>query len=149
MRTFNAKPGEIERRWYVVDIKQRPLGRTASEIARILQGKNKPVYTPHVDVGDYVVVINAAEVALTGNKLDKKMYHHHSGWVGGLDSKSAREMLQTKPEEVVRLAVKGMLPKSRLGTAMLDKLKVHAGPCPEHGYKAQKAEPLNLFEETK
>jgi len=149
MRTFIAKPGEIERRWYVIDVKERPLGRTASEIARILQGKNKPTYTPNVDVGDYVVVINAAEVTLTGNKLDGKQYHRHSGWVGGLDSKSAREMIDSKPEEVIRLAVKGMLPRSRLGKTMLSKLKIHAGPCPEHGYKAQKAEPLNLFEETK
>jgi large subunit ribosomal protein L13 len=149
MRTFNAKPGEIEHHWYVIDIRKRPLGRTASEIAKILQGKNKPTYTPHVDVGDYVVVVNAAEVELTGNKLDNKMYHQHSGWVGGLDSKSAREMIKRKPEEVVRLAVKGMLPRTRLGKSMLAKLKIHAGPCPEHGYKAQKAEPLNLFEETR
>ena len=94
MRTFSAKPGEIERRWYVVDVKRKPLGRTASEIATILQGKNKPIYTPHIDVGDYVVVVNAAEVELTGDKLDKKLYHSHTGWVGGLVSKSARDLLK-------------------------------------------------------
>ncbi len=144
MRTYNAKPGEIERQWFIVDANEQPLGRAACEIATILQGKNKPTYTPHVDVGDCVIVVNAAKVKLTGNKLDKKLYYRHSGWVGGLTSKSAREMLEQKPDEVMKLAVKGMLPKSRLGRAMLRKLKVHAGACPEHGYKAQKAEPLNL-----
>jgi large subunit ribosomal protein L13 len=146
MQTFSAKPGEIERRWYVVDVKRKPLGRTASEIAMILQGKNKPTYTPHVDVGDYVVVVNAAEVELTGDKLDKKLYHNHTGWMGGLISKSARDLLESKPEEVMRHAVRGMLPKNKLGRMMLSKLKIHAGPCPEHGYRAQKAESLNLLE---
>ena len=146
MRTFNAKPGEIEQRWYIVDTKDQTLGRAASEIARILQGKNKPTYTPHVDVGDYVVVVNAKQIKLTGNKLDAKLYYHHTGWMGGLNSKSAREMLTSKPCEVMRAAVKGMLPKTRLGKEMLSKLKVHSGACPEHGYEAQKAEPLNLFE---
>ncbi|MCP4679707.1 MAG: 50S ribosomal protein L13 [Deltaproteobacteria bacterium] len=146
MRTYNAKPGEIDHRWYIVDAKRKPLGRTASEIATILQGKNKPTYTPHVDMGDFVVVINAAEVELTGKKMEDKLYHRHTGWMGGLVSMNAKEMLKRKPEEVMRLAVKGMLPKSRLGTVMLSKLKIHAGACPEHGYKAQKAEPLNLFE---
>ncbi len=145
MRTYNAKPGEIEPRWFIVDAKKQPLGRAASEIATILQGKHKPAYTPHVDVGDFVIVVNAADVQLTGKKLDDKLYYRHTGWVGGLVSKNARELLKQKPEEVIRLAVKGMLPKSRLGTAMLSKLKIHAGACPEHGYKAQKAEPLELF----
>lgn len=144
MRTYNAKPDEIERRWHIVDASKKPLGRTASDIAVILQGKNKPTYTPHVDVGDYVIVVNASDVILTGNKLDKKLYHYHTGWVGGLVSKTAREMLARKPEDVMRAAVKGMLPKTRLGTAMLKKLKIHAGPCPEHGYRAQNAEPLEL-----
>ena len=144
MRTYNAKPDETKRRWFIVDASKKPLGRTASDIATILQGKNKPAYTPHVDVGDYVVVINASDAILTGNKLEQKMYHHHTGWVGGLVSKSAKEMLEKKPEEVVRTAVRGMLPKSRLGKAMLKKLKIHAGACPEHGYRAQNAEPLEL-----
>ncbi|MDJ0764204.1 MAG: 50S ribosomal protein L13 [Myxococcota bacterium] len=145
MRTYQAKPGEVERRWYIVDAENQPLGRAASAIASILQGKNKPAYTPHVDVGDFVVVVNAAKAALTGNKLDTKVYHRHTGWMGGLVSIPAREMLKKKPEEVVRHAVKGMLPKSRLGRSMLSKLKIHAGACPEHGYRAQKAEPLALF----
>ncbi len=145
MRTFCAKPGEIERQWYIVDAKKQPLGRTASEIARILQGKNKPTYTPHVDVGDFVVVVNADQIELTGNKLEKKLYYRHTGWMGGLVTKSAKEMLGHKPTDVMRLAVKGMLPKSRLGRSMLKKLKIHAGACPEHGYQAQKAEPIDFL----
>ena len=144
MRTFSAKPGEIEQRWFIVDAADKPLGRAASQIAMILQGKNKPTYTPHVDVGDYVVVVNASQIKLTGNKLDAKQYYRHTGWVGGLVAHSARAMLASKPDEVVRLAVKGMLPKSRLGRAMLRKLKIHAGACPGHGYAAQKAVPLEL-----
>jgi large subunit ribosomal protein L13 len=144
MRTFSAKPGEIEARWFIVDAADKPLGRAASQIATILQGKNKPTYTPHVDVGDYVVVINASKLKLTGAKLDNKQYYHHTGWVGGLVARSARDMLENKPDEVVRLAVKGMLPKSRLGRVMLRKLKIHAGACPAHGYAAQKAVPLEL-----
>ena len=146
MGSYSAKPNEIERRWYIVDASQQPLGRTASEIAKILQGKNKPTYTAHVDTGDFVVVINAAKVGLTGNKLDSKLYYRHTGWMGGIKSVSARDMLKSKPEELIKTAVKGMLPKNRLGRSMLRKLKVHEGACPEHGYKAQKAEPLNLFE---
>jgi large subunit ribosomal protein L13 len=145
MGTYQAKPGEVEQRWYIVDAKNQPLGRTASKVARILQGKNKPTYTAHVDVGDFIVIINAAETQLTGNKMDGKLYYRHTGWVGGLVTRTAREMLAQKPEEVIRHAVKGMLPKSILGKSMLSKLKIHAGPCPDHGYKAQKAEPLNLF----
>jgi len=144
MRTYSAKKGELDARWYVVDVADKPLGRIASEVARILQGKNKPQYTPHVDVGDYVVVINAAKVKLTGKKLDQKQYHHHSGWVGSLKSTSARELRQRKPGDLLRHAVKGMLPKTTLGRAMLKKLKVHAGPCPSHGYSAQKAEALEI-----
>jgi large subunit ribosomal protein L13 len=144
MRTYNAKPGEIDPKWYIVDAADKPLGRMASEIATVLQGKNKPVYTPHVDVGDYVVVINAAKIKLTGNKLDGKLYYRHTGWMGGLVSTSARELLEKKPEDMVKMAVKGMLPKTRLGRSMIGKLKVHAGACPEHGYKAQSAEPINI-----
>jgi large subunit ribosomal protein L13 len=146
MPTYIAKPGEVERRWYIVDAADKPLGRTASEVATILQGKNKPTFTPHVDVGDCVVVVNAAKVKLTGNKLDNKLYQHHTGWMGGLVEKNARELLEKKPTEVMKMAVRGMLPKTRLGKSMLGKLKVHAGDCPEHGYKAQRAEILNLFE---
>jgi large subunit ribosomal protein L13 len=144
MATYSAKQNEIEKRWYIVDASVAPLGRTASKIATILQGKHKPAYTPHVDTGDYVVVINAEKVVLTGSKLDSKQYHRHTGWVGGLVSRSARDVLKRKPSEIVKMAVKGMLPKTSLGRSMLKKLKVHAGPCPAHGYKAQKAAALEL-----
>ena len=144
MTTYQAKSNDIEKRWFIVDASKAPLGRTATQIATILQGKNKPTYTPHVDTGDYVVVINAAKAVLTGSKLDSKLYHRHTGWVGGLVSRSAREVLKSKPSELVKTAVRGMLPKTTLGRSMLRKLKVHSGPCPEHGYKAQKAEVLEL-----
>ncbi len=144
MKTYRAKPNELEKRWFIVDASKAPLGRTASKIAMILQGKNKPSYTPHVDTGDYVVVINAAQTLLTGNKLDGKLYRSHTGWMGGLVSKSAREMQASKPGEILKSAVKGMLPKTTLGRSMFKKLKVHSGPCPAHGYKAQKAEELEL-----
>ena len=144
MKTYTAKPDELEKKWYIVDAADIPIGRTASKIATILQGKDKPTYTPHVDTGDYVVVVNAAKVGLTGTKLDSKNYYRHTGWVGGLVSKNAREMLESKPNELIKAAVKGMLPKTKLGRAMFKKLKVHEGPCPEHGYKAQKAEVLAL-----
>jgi large subunit ribosomal protein L13 len=144
MRTFSAKPGEIERRWFIVDTEGKTLGRAAAEIAKILQGKNKPTYTPHVDTGDFVVVVNASRVRLTGRKLDDKQYHRHTGWVGHLVSVSARELLEKKPEELFRLAVRGMLPKTRLGRAMIKKLKIHSGPAPAHGYAAQKATALAL-----
>ncbi len=145
MPTLSAKPNEIERRWFIVDVAGATLGRSASRIARILQGKNKPIFTPHVDTGDYVVVVNADKIVLTGNKLDAKLYHRHSGWVGGLVSQSAREMMEKKPTELFKIAVKGMLPKTTLGRSMLKKLKIHQGPCPAHGYKAQKAEELKLY----
>jgi len=144
MRTYSAKPNEVDRGWFIVDAAGKTLGRTASAIAKILQGKEKPTYTPHVDTGDHVVVVNAEKIVLTGNKLDDKQYYRHSGWVGGLRSQSAREMLARRPADVLRHAVRGMLPKTRLGRAMLRKLKIHAGPGPEHGYAAQKAEPLEL-----
>lgn len=144
MRTYSAKPGEVDARWFIVDAAGKPLGRTASKVATILQGKNKTSYTPHVDTGDYVVIVNAAKVELTGNKLDGKMYYHHTGWMGGLVATSAREILEQKPGDLMKRAVKGMLPKTKLGRVMLTKLKIHAGPCPEHGYVAQKAEKLDL-----
>jgi large subunit ribosomal protein L13 len=121
MSTYSAKPDEVERRWFIVDAAGKPLGRTASQIAVILQGKNKPAYTSHVDTGDFIVVVNAAQVHLTGRKLDDKMYYRHTGWVGGLVSTSARNLLAAKPEELMKLAVRGMLPKSKLGRAMLGK----------------------------
>ncbi len=144
MRTFVAKSGDVEQRWFIVDAASKTLGRTAAEIAKVLQGKNKPTYTPHVDTGDFVVVINAEKVKLTGKKLDGKLYYRHTGWMGGLISTSAREMLKKKPEDLMKFAVKGMLPKTILGKQMFSKLKVHVGGLPEHGYKAQGAIPLEF-----
>ena len=142
MKTWNAKPGEIEREWYVVDADGRNLGRLATQIATTLRGKNKPQYTPHVDTGDFVVVVNAEKVAVTGNKLDQKLYHRHSGYPGGLRSRTLREQLDRQPAEVLRKAVKGMLPRNRLSRAQLGKLKIYAGP--EHPHRAQAPKPLPL-----
>ena len=140
MKTWNAKPGEIERRWHVVDTEGQTLGRLATRIADALRGKNKPQYTPHVDTGDFVVVVNAAKIHVTGKKLDEKLYYRHSGYPGGLRSRPLREQLQRMPEEVIRKAVKGMLPRNRLGRAQIRKLKIYAGP--EHPHAAQSPEPL-------
>jgi large subunit ribosomal protein L13 len=142
MKTYNAKPGEIERRWYVVDAEGKNLGRLATQIADTLRGKTKPQYTPHVDTGDFVIVVNAEKIAVTGKKLDEKVYYRHSGYPGGLRSRTLEEMLDRRPEEVIRLAVKGMLPRNRLGRAQLRKLKVYAGP--DHPHAAQKPEPLEV-----
>ncbi|MCK9522226.1 MAG: 50S ribosomal protein L13 [Proteobacteria bacterium] len=144
MGTYNAKPADVNAKWYIVDLAGQNLGRSATKIAMMLMGKHKPTYTPHVDTGDYVVAINAEKVALTGKKLDDKKYYSHTGWVGGLVEKSARELLETNPTMVLQYAVKGMLPKSKLGRQMLSKLKIHAGPAPEHGYAAQKPEKLTF-----
>ena len=144
MRTYNAKPGDIEARWFIVDLQGKTLGRAASAIATMLMGKNKPAYTPHVDTGDYVIAINADKIKLTGSKLKDKKYYRHSRWMGSLVETSAGELLQKDPTKLIQFAVKGMLPKSRLGGQMFSKLKVHAGACPEHGYVAQKAETLEL-----
>jgi large subunit ribosomal protein L13 len=144
MRTYNAKPGDIEARWFIVDLQGKTLGRAASAIATMLMGKNKPAYTPHVDTGDYVIAINADKIKLTGTKLKNKKYYRHSRWMGSLVETSAGELLQKDPTKLIQFAVKGMLPKSRLGGQMFSKLKVHAGACPEHGYVAQKAETLEL-----
>ncbi len=141
-KTYMAKPGEVTREWYVVDASGKTLGRLATEIARILRGKHKPQYTPHVDVGDFVIVINAEKIAVTGRKLDQKRYYRHSGYPGGLRSITLRRLLEKHPERVIRLAVKGMLPKNRLGRRMLKKLKVYAGP--EHPHQAQQPKPLDL-----
>ena len=142
MKTFMASPEKIERKWYVVDAEGCTLGRLASEVAKVLRGKNKPEYTPHVDTGDYVIVINAAKVKVTGRKLDQKVYYHHSEYVGGMKETTLREMLQKHPERVVEYAVKGMLPKGPLGRQMYTKLHVYAGP--EHEQAAQKPEVLTF-----
>ena len=142
MKTFMASPATIERKWYVVDAEGQTLGRLASEVAKVLRGNNKPIYTPHVDCGDYVVIVNADKIVVTGKKLDQKIYYHHSGWVGGLKETTLREMLQKKPEQVVELAVKGMLPKGTLGRQMYTKLHVYAGA--EHPHAAQKPEVLTF-----
>jgi large subunit ribosomal protein L13 len=142
MKTYNAKPGEIERRWYVVDADGQILGRLATQIAETLRGKGKPQYTPHVDSGDFVVVVNAEKIAVTGNKLEEKMYHRHSGYPGGLKSRPLRDELERRPTEVIRKAVKGMLPRNRLGRAQIRKLKIYAGP--EHPHEAQAPQELKL-----
>ncbi|MBE5935813.1 MAG: 50S ribosomal protein L13 [Lachnospiraceae bacterium] len=142
MKSFMANAQSVERKWYVVDAEGQTLGRLTSEIAKVLRGKNKPIYTPHVDTGDYVIVVNADKVKVTGKKLDQKIYYHHSDYVGGMKETTLRVMLDKKPTEVVRLAVKGMLPKGTLGRHMLDKLHVYAGP--EHNHAAQKPEVLEI-----
>jgi large subunit ribosomal protein L13 len=141
-KTWNAKPGEIARDWYVVDADGQTLGRLATQIADTLRGKRKAQYTPHVDTGDFVVVVNAEKIAVTGQKLDQKMYHRHSGYPGGLRSRTLRQQLERRPEEVLRKAVKGMLPRNRLARAQLTKLKIYAGP--EHPHEAQAPKPLPL-----
>ena len=128
MKTFMASPATIERKWYVVDATNMTLGRLASEVAKVLRGKNKAIFTPHIDTGDYVIVVNADKVKVTGKKLDQKIYYHHSDYVGGMKEATLREMMAKKPEKVVELAVKGMLPKGPLGRQMYTKLHVYAGP---------------------
>jgi large subunit ribosomal protein L13 len=142
MKTWNAKPGAVERRWYLVDADGKTLGRLATRIADALRGKDKPQYTPHVDTGDFVVVVNAEKIAVTGKKLDDKVYYRHSGYPGGIRSRTLREELERRPTEVIRKAVKGMLPRTRLGRAQLTKLKVYAGP--EHPHEAQKPQELKV-----
>ena len=142
MKTFMASPATIERKWYVVDATDMTLGRLASEVAKVLRGKNKAIFTPHIDTGDYVVVINAAKVKVTGKKLDQKVYYHHSDYVGGMKETTLREMMAKKPEKVVELAVKGMLPKGPLGRSMMTKLHVYAGA--DHEQAAQKPEVLEI-----
>ena len=142
MNSFMANPDKIERKWYVVDAEGCTLGRLASEVASVLRGKNKPVFTPHVDTGDYVIVINAEKIKVTGKKLDQKIYYSHSDYVGGMKETTLREMMNKKPEKVIELAVKGMLPKGHLGRQMIKKLHVYAGA--EHGHEAQKPEVLTF-----
>ncbi|MCI9136962.1 MAG: 50S ribosomal protein L13 [Lachnospiraceae bacterium] len=142
MKTFMASPATIERKWYVVDAEGKTLGRLASEVARVLRGKHKPIFTPHIDTGDYVIVVNAEKVKVTGKKLSQKVYYHHSEYVGGMKETTLKEMLANKPERVVELAVKGMLPKGPLGRQMYKKLFVYAGA--DHKHEAQKPEALTF-----
>ena len=142
MKSYMASPSTIERQWYVVDATGHTLGRLASEIAKVLRGKNKPTYTPHIDTGDYVIVVNAEKIQVTGKKLDQKIYYHHSEYVGGMKEATLREMMQKKPEFVITHAVKGMLPKGPLGREMIKKLHVYAGP--EHEQAAQKPVALEI-----
>ena len=142
MKTFVATPANRERNWLVVDATGKTLGRLATEIANVLRGKRKPEYTPHCDVGDFVIVVNAEKVSVTGNKRQEKRYYRHSGFPGGLRSRTFEEMIERRPEEVLRLAVKGMLPRNRLGRQQLRKLKIYAGP--EHPHQAQQPAPLEV-----
>jgi len=142
MKTYTAKPGDNQPEWHLVDAQDKILGRMASQIALRLRGKHKPIYTPHMDTGDFVVVVNAEKVHLTGRKWDQKMYYHHSGYVGGIKSISAKDLQQKKPELMIVRAVKGMLPKNRLGRKLLRKLKVYSGP--DHPHQAQQPKLLNL-----
>ena len=142
MKTFMASPATIDRKWYVVDATDMTLGRLASEVAKVLRGKNKPIFTPHLDCGDNVIVINAEKIKVAGKKMDQKVYYHHSDYVGGLKEATLREKLEKKPEQVIELAVKGMLPKGPLGRQMFTKLHVYAGP--EHKHEAQKPEVLTF-----
>ncbi len=142
MKTFMASPATIDRKWYVVDATGMTLGRLATEVASVLRGKKKPIFTPHIDTGDYVIVINAEKVEVTGKKLDQKIYYHHSDYVGGMKSTTLREKLNKKPQDVIEHAVRGMLPKGPLGRQMYKKLFVYAGP--EHKHAAQKPETLTF-----
>ena len=142
MQTYMANPDKIERKWYVVDAEGCTLGRLASGVASVLRGKNKPQFTPHVDTGDYVIIVNADKVKVTGKKMDQKIYYHHSDYVGGMKETTLKEMLAKKPERVIELAVKGMLPKGPLGRTMIKKLHVYAGA--EHAHQAQKPEVLTF-----
>ena len=140
--TVSAKPAEVRHDWYVVDAEGKTLGRLASEIARRLKGKHKPIFTPHVDTGDYIVVVNAEKIAVTGNKMKDKMYHHHTGYIGNLKSISLEKQLEKAPERVLETAVRGMLPRTPLGRTMMKKLRIFVGP--EHTHQAQQPQPLDI-----
>ena len=142
MKTFSAKNHDVDRNWYLVDARNKTLGRLSTEIATRLRGKHKPIYTPHVDTGDYIVVVNASKIRVTGNKMTDKMYYKHTGYIGNLKSENLVTMLEKYPEKVLMKSVRGMLPKSKLGNAMIKKLRVFAGP--EHTHIAQQPEPLEL-----
>ena len=140
--TYSVKKNEIESKWYIIDAANKPLGRVATEAAKLLRGKHKPTFTPNIDVGDHVIILNCDQVILTGNKLNQKMYRHHSGYIGGMKEIKAKDMIARKPEAVIELAVKGMLPKNALGREMIKKLKVYSGA--EHEHAAQKPEKLEI-----
>jgi large subunit ribosomal protein L13 len=142
MKTYVAKPTDRERNWLIVDAEGQTLGRLATQIADVLRGKRKPTYTPHIDTGDFVIVVNAKKIAVTGNKRAAKMYYRHSGYPGGLKSRTLNDMLERRPEEVIRLAVKGMLPRNRLARRQITKLKIYAGP--EHPHAAQQPQPMEI-----
>lgn len=142
MKSYMASPATVERKWYVVDATGYTLGRLASEVAKVLRGKNKPIFTPHIDTGDFVIIVNADKIKVTGKKMDQKLYYRHSDYVGGFKSTTLREMMDKKPEQALKLAVKGMLPKGPLGRQMIKKLNVYAGP--EHPHAAQKPEVLTF-----
>ncbi|MEE4331425.1 MAG: 50S ribosomal protein L13 [Wenzhouxiangella sp.] len=142
MKTYSARPQDIRRQWHLIDAEGKTLGRLATEVARRLRGKHKPEYTPHVDTGDYVVIVNAEKIRVTGRKMSDKMYHHHTGYIGNLKSISLEKLLQRKPEKVLQQAVKGMMPKGPLGRAMMGKLKIYAGA--EHPHAAQQPQALEL-----
>ena len=142
MKTYTAKPQDIRREWHLVDATDKTLGRLATEVARRLRGKHKPTYTPHMDTGDHIVIVNAEKIAVTGKKLDDKYYHRHTGYIGNLKSVKLGRLLETHPERVIQYAVKGMLPKNPLGRAMLRKLRVYAGP--DHGHQAQQPKVLEF-----
>ncbi|MEA2176723.1 MAG: large subunit ribosomal protein [Solirubrobacteraceae bacterium] len=142
VKTWTAKPGEVSRDWYVVDAEGKTLGRLATQIADALRVKRNPTYTPHVDVGDFVVVVNAEKISVTGKKRAEKLYHRHSGYPGGLKTRTLNDMLERRPEEVIRIAVKGMLPRNRLARKQITKLKVYAGP--DHPHAAQKPQPMEI-----
>lgn len=142
MKSYMASPATIERKWYVVDAADQTLGRLASQVATVLRGKNKPTYTPSMDIGDYVIIVNADKIKVTGKKLDQKIYYRHSDYVGGMKETTLKELLAKKPEDVIKFAVKGMLPKGPLGRQMIKKLHVYAGP--EHNHAAQKPEVLEI-----
>ncbi len=142
MKTWNAKPADVERRWFIVDAEGQTLGRLSTQIADTLRGKRKPGYTPHVDTGDFVVVVNAEKIGVTGKKLQQKLYYRHSGYPGGIRSRTLAEQLDRRPTEVIRKAVKGMLPRNKLGRAQITKLKIYAGP--DHPHEAQAPEPLPI-----
>lgn len=142
MKSYMASPATIERKWYVVDVADQTLGRLASQVATVLRGKNKPTYTPSMDTGDYVIIVNADKIKVTGKKLDQKIYYRHSDYVGGMKETTLKELLAKKPEDVIKFAVKGMLPKGPLGRQMIKKLHVYAGP--EHNHAAQKPEVLEI-----
>ncbi len=142
IRTYSPKPDDIQREWFVVDAKDQTLGRLATQVATLLRGKHKPIYAPHADVGDFVIVINADKIRVTGDKLDQKVYYRHSGYPGGIKSRTLRELLNRYPDRVIRLAVRGMLPKNRLGRATIKKLKIYAGD--KHPHQAQQPKPYEL-----